>query len=134
MNEAEMICEKPKKLEDMSYEELLEQQNREEYLFQTYKDSLCDTVIVYEGKKNYYIKSIEETAKTLIKIQDLLWKRPHTDKEWEMNPLMPIKYSPKQRKKLRAFERKVLDKAKEIVNTKNFARVEQVESVTNCNE
>ena len=51
-----------------------------------------------------------------------------------MNPLMPIKYSPKQRKKLRAFERNVLDKAKEIVNTKNFARVEQVESVTNCNE
>ncbi len=77
----EMICEKPKKLEDMSYEELLEQQKREEELFQTYRDALCDALIEYEGKKNYYIKSIEETTKTLIKIQDLLWKQPHTDKE-----------------------------------------------------
>lgn len=77
----EMICEKPKKLEkleDMSYEELLEQQKRKEGLFQTYRDALSDALIEYEGKKNYYIKSMEETTKTLIKIQDLLWKQPHT--------------------------------------------------------
>ena len=78
----EMICEKPKKLEDMSYEELLEQQKRKEGLFQTYRDALSDALIEYEGKKNYYIKSMEETAKTLIKIQDLLrLKQPHTVKE-----------------------------------------------------
>lgn len=80
-----MICEKPKKLEkleDMSYEELLEQQKRKEGLFQTYRDALSDALIEYEGKKNYYIKSMEETAKTLIKIQDLLrLKQPHTVKE-----------------------------------------------------
>ena len=74
-----MICEKPKKLEDMSYEELLEQQKRKEGLFQTYRDALGDALIEYEGKKNYYIKSMEETTETLIKIQDLLWlKQPHT--------------------------------------------------------
>ena len=78
MNEAEMICEKPKKLEDMSYEELLEQQKRKEGLFQTYRDALCDALIEYKGKESYYIKSMEETAKTLIKIQDLLrLKQPH---------------------------------------------------------
>ena len=75
----EMICEKePKKLEDMSYEELLEQQKREEGFFHAYRDALCDALIEYEGKKSRYIKSIEETVKTLIKIQDLLrLKQPH---------------------------------------------------------
>ena len=69
----EMICEKePKKLEDMSYEELLEQQKREENFFHAYRDALCDALIEYEGKKSRYIKSIEETTKTLIKIQYLL--------------------------------------------------------------
>ena len=79
----EMICEKePKKLEDMSYEELLEQQKREEGFFHAYRDALFDALIEYEGKKNHYIKSIEETTKTLIKIQDLLrLKQPHTSKE-----------------------------------------------------
>ena len=76
----EMICEKPKKLEDMSYEELLEQQKRKEGLFQTYRDALCDALIEYKGKESYYIKSMEETAKTLIKIQDLLrLNQPHRE-------------------------------------------------------
>ena len=77
----EMICEKePKKLEDMSYEELLEQQKREENFYHAYRDALCDALIEYEGKKNHYIKSIEETTKTLIKIQGLLWlKQPHKE-------------------------------------------------------
>lgn len=75
----EMICEKePKKLEDMSYEELLEQQKREDGFYHDYRDALCDALIEYEGKKSRYIKSIEETVKTLIKIQDLLrLKQPH---------------------------------------------------------
>ena len=67
-----------KKLEDMSYEELLEQQKREENFYHTYRTLLAQAVIEYEYKKTHYIENINNTVETLKKIQDLLWlKRPH---------------------------------------------------------
>lgn len=78
----EMICEKPKKLEDMSYEELLERQKREEDFYLTYRTLLAQAVIEYEYRKTHYIENINNTVETLQKIQDLLWqKQPHTEKE-----------------------------------------------------
>lgn len=74
----EMICEKPKKLEDMSYEELLERQKREEDFYLTYRTLLAQAVIEYEYKKTHYIENIDNTVETLKKIQDLLYlKQPH---------------------------------------------------------
>ena len=78
----ETICEKdPKKLEDMSYEELLEQQKREENFYHTYRDLLAQSVIEYECKKTHYIKSIDDTVEMLKKIQDLLLlKQPQEER------------------------------------------------------
>ena len=73
---------KDKELEEMTYAELEERQERLEDLLKSYKFCLADTVAAYETQKNTYIDCINETGQELIKVQELLWlKQPHTEKE-----------------------------------------------------